>query len=78
MLALVAGCCSQPVLPPKRPLPAGRPAEIVKELQKRERTWQDQGDKVLIPSSDLELILIDRMRWQAYAYALERAGGWQR
>jgi len=81
LLAVVAvGCCSEPPLVTLTypPIPAGKPADQTTELLKRERLWVEGGTElgdlwITLPAGDLDLILIDRARWKAWASALEVA-----
>lgn len=73
----VSGCCSKPQVvrvPADLPLflaPPDRTAALVE----RSSQWADTEDGiVLVPQNDLELILLDRAQWRAYAKALEEAG----
>ena len=58
-------------------LPPGKPVDLQKELIRREARWVDLGGRVTMPGADLELLLLDRARWKAWALALEEAGAWK-
>jgi len=62
------------------PLPVGRPEEIDLEGWVRDPLrWRDQeGDRVSLPQADLEAVLLDRLRWKAWALALAEAGTWRK
>lgn len=60
------------------PLPAGRPPEIrLEEWVRDPLRWLEQGDRISLPQADMEAVLLDRLRWKAWALALAEAGSWK-
>ena len=76
VVVLAVGCCSEPAKRIRPTLPPGKPQDLRSHLLELEAGWRDSGAIVVLPAEDLELVLADRLAWQAWARALEAAGGW--
>lgn len=69
-ILFAAGCCSSAGVLPAPPLPVGRPQDRTQAL--RAGLSEDP-----ISDETLDLLLLDRAEWRAWALALKEAGKWR-
>lgn len=80
ILASAPGCCSPPALPLTLPaplLPVGQPPDRSAEILSQLDASRVVGGEWTISAEALDLILADRLEWQAWAEALRAAGRWR-
>lgn len=59
---LVSACCTSSAVP-------GRPPERTKEIERRIRKWKLDDSFWIVPVKDMDMILLDRRQWKAWAEA---------